>query len=311
MLIGVAKSGTTDLYTRIIQHPQILDPCSKELYWWSQYRHTIGATLCDYADLFDCKINHLIYNRRDENNYHQSILGDFTSMTFFDFAHWRSDPRNRNMLEPKVTLVDDLREVLPNVKLIVILRNPTDRLYSSYNMFKSDATPKNFHKKVLGSIQWWDTCVKVKKLPPRNCANGSPPEMSPVYDQVGDSSKRWYGKVNYTGEIRIGMYGLFIKDWLAVFPKESFLFLRMEDYGKDVEKAFVDEILPFLNVSSKIMHREVFGSTPVNNRNYRPMLEETKTLLDEFYSPFNLELSRILQDEKWLWKEYTANYDYG
>eukprot|EP00959_Pyramimonas_sp_CCMP1952_P470675 9497091-Pyramimonas_sp.AAC.1 len=32
-----------------------------------------------------------------------------------------------------------------------------------------------------------------------------------------------------------------------------------------------------------------------------PMLPETRTLLDEFYSPYNAKLASILGDPKWNW----------
>lgn len=34
----------------------------------------------------------------------------------------------------------------------------------------------------------------------------------------------------------------------------------------------------------------------------KPMLQKTKDLLDKFYEPFNIKLSELLTDDKWLWK---------
>ena len=39
-LVGVTKSGTTDLYGNIVQHPDVVRPATKEPMWWN--RLTIG-----------------------------------------------------------------------------------------------------------------------------------------------------------------------------------------------------------------------------------------------------------------------------
>ena len=38
MIIGVSKSGTTDLFNRITSHPQIFPPAVKEPWFWGRYR---------------------------------------------------------------------------------------------------------------------------------------------------------------------------------------------------------------------------------------------------------------------------------
>lgn len=46
MYLGVAKSGTTDLNSRIKLHPEVYGGTAKELYWWNQMRFSLlGATL--------------------------------------------------------------------------------------------------------------------------------------------------------------------------------------------------------------------------------------------------------------------------
>ena len=39
-LVGVTKSGTTDLYTRLMGHPDVMRPAHKEPMWWN--RLTLG-----------------------------------------------------------------------------------------------------------------------------------------------------------------------------------------------------------------------------------------------------------------------------
>ena len=167
-------------------------------------------------------------------NYND-VIGEFASMAFYDFSHWREDPRNKDSMVPIKTLVHDIFSVLPDMKLIVILRNPISRLYSNFKMFRKSSSPEIFHHYVLGSIGWWEKCTE--QLPERNCAFGSPPGMPPVYDQLDDRTQWWRLDRNYSGEIRNGMYGLVVEDWLAVVPRpydKHLLFLKMEDYSANL-----------------------------------------------------------------------------
>jgi hypothetical protein len=51
MLIGVSKSGTTDLFWRIMKHPMIFPCATKEPWFWVRHRMqcTYGMTLCNIS----------------------------------------------------------------------------------------------------------------------------------------------------------------------------------------------------------------------------------------------------------------------
>ena len=54
-------------------------------------------------------------------------LGDGTPMDFWDFTGWRNIQQNQGLDHPKVLTPHLLHHINPNVKLIIILRNPTQR----------------------------------------------------------------------------------------------------------------------------------------------------------------------------------------
>ena len=100
-------------------------------------------------------------------------------------------------------------------------------------------------------------------------------------------------------ELRAGMYVTFIKDWIKVLG-ENLMVIRAEDYyqnrGKEIQK-----ISAFLDISrlggkeiEAIDESHVNGRRPMNNG----MLNKTRTLLDEFYEPFNRELTDLLKNHK-------------
>ena len=94
------------------------------------------------------------------------IFGDFTPRTV-----WHSDEFD---YENNVSIPLKIHNLLPQSKLIVLIRNPTDRLLSDFNYYYSaksgDKTPELFHQRVVEAIDWWNTCRSLYSL--RHCVYG-------------------------------------------------------------------------------------------------------------------------------------------
>lgn len=72
------------------------------------------------------------------------------------------------------------------------------------------------------------------------------------------------------------------------------MFIKSEEYSKNPQRV-MSRVLSFAGL-------QYSGSPP----NYtapiqKPILPETIALLDKFYAPFNLDLSNLLGDNKWLY----------
>ena len=308
MLLGFAKCGTTDFQFRAAKNKYLVKGFTKEYYWWETYRFTANASLSDYSDIFDSSLRELLAIKSDHNNtnathMYPAVTGEMTTITLNSMAHWRADPRNAGLREPKFLTPHDLQPVLPNVKFIVLMRNPVTRLYSHYNMWapyrKFKLGPSDFHKRVVASLAWWRNCTAI--LPARNCLYGLPPQVQPVEFEL---SSWWQSEYNHSGEFRTGMYAMFLKDWLDVFPRQHFLFIRTEDYGAAKLETLNNHVYPFLGIppaSGQDLVR-IEKMKAVFKQKYEPMLNETRDLLQEFYQPYNRMLAELLQDDKWLWK---------
>ena len=114
-MIGMAKCGTTDLYRRMMEHPQIVSVPHqlKEAHWWNFVRSR-GYTFLDYLYFFSLASKEI----RDASQHGvQMVTGDATGTTMSDF-----DP-NSKML----TLPQQIYSVFPQVKLIAIIRDPVER----------------------------------------------------------------------------------------------------------------------------------------------------------------------------------------
>ena len=49
----------------------------------------------------------------------------------------------------------------------------------------------------------------------------------------------------------VGMYSVFLKDWLSVFPASQLLVIRKEDYEKQI-KSTMREVFTFLDIGKYI-----------------------------------------------------------
>lgn len=113
LIIGAAKSGTTAIYTYIKQHPQIFMSPRKELRFFSQitapnpdvppeYVHQGVATLAEYESYFEGVTSEI-------------AIGESSPMYLYTPG-----------------TAERIQAVLPEVKLLAILRNPVARAHSAY-----------------------------------------------------------------------------------------------------------------------------------------------------------------------------------
>jgi hypothetical protein len=117
IIVGAAKSGTTALYKYLHQHPEIFLPKIKEPRFFCceelDEKHIDGAVckLDEYVRLF----------HEGGMDYVNGVAGEATP-AYFDsrIAPYR------------------IKELVPNVKLICILRNPVDKSWSGYMMYRRD-----------------------------------------------------------------------------------------------------------------------------------------------------------------------------
>ncbi|XP_041376362.1 carbohydrate sulfotransferase 15-like [Gigantopelta aegis] len=301
-VIGQPKCGTTDIYFRLIQHPQIAKPPNKEPFWWNKFRllYPECFSLDTYLKYFAKAAMKIESHYRwrwtegqGQEKYHDMVTGEGTSDTMWDNRYWSELPGNENCSSVCVTNADYVHHLTPGAKIIVAVRDPVERLYSDY-MYEYlwlhyKPSPEAFHKEVVRMIEEFQQCVTMFSL--RRCVYNGTQENS-------ESSVR----------IRVGMYEVHIKDWLRLFPRDQIHVIRFEDYIHDVGREMT-RLFAFLElrpVSTKEMKTVL--KLPVTNK--RPtgkdgakihMKPETCDLLERFYRPFNEKLAQLLNDKKYLW----------
>ncbi|KAK3099481.1 hypothetical protein FSP39_005091 [Pinctada imbricata] len=257
-IFGVCKSGTTDLYSRMLKHPQIVPNngvLQKETWFWSWRR----------------------YFKRS---------GD--PMDFWDHRYWKYIQQNNpNSKEPIVTTPNLLYHLVPNIKLILVLREPVERLYSHYYQFEGKS-PLDFHEKVKQSIKVLTACTK--KYPIRAC----------LYDPYIIEFMRV--------PLYASIYHVHLKNWLDVFPREQMFILRTEDYKRN-EREYLLEIFRFLELNDvpEEAMRKIKSSKKVyktmRKEKMGPMLNATKSILAKFFKPHNAQLVSLMNDSRFDWHD--------
>lgn len=115
LLIGAQKAGTSWLYSVLKPHPDIFLPDTKELHFFDWPEH--------YAKGFDWYLSH--FADRGE----ASQVGEFTQ----DYMWVHHSEREGRFGSRHFDVPDKVHAVLPDIKLLVSLRNPVDRAVSAFH----------------------------------------------------------------------------------------------------------------------------------------------------------------------------------
>lgn len=120
---------TTWLYQQLKEHPDIYVPETKELHFFNKYNSNLYE-----KNHFQLGMNW--YKNFFRNYRGEKAIGEVTPMYICD----RYAPER-------------IRETLPNIKMIAVLRNPVDRAYSHYWMAKSKKHTQNTFEEVVNNKQ--------------------------------------------------------------------------------------------------------------------------------------------------------------
>lgn len=233
MVIGGEKCGTTSLYHYINGHPQFLPSIEKEL---------------DFFDL------------------------EFGRGIDWYLAHFPPVPRDDLFLTGEVSAnyiyhlhaPQRVWEIFPEIKLIVLLRNPVDRTVSRYHMLlKNGASQKSFEKTVTAEIN---------KLQKSIVGNEIPWEILNRCRHIGNS-----------------LYLYHLQRWLNLFPKEQVLIIPSEDLYQN-PAATLKNIFTFLDVKDY----QLPEYKKYNSGSYAPISEQMREQLANFFRPHNQKLEEYL-----------------
>jgi Sulfotransferase domain len=238
LVIGVMKGGTTSFFNYLARHPQINPPFRKEIKFFDiHYPEGLGWYRAHFPTRFKMKPG--------------TVTGEATPYYIFH-----------------PTAPNRIGKVLPNVKLIALLRNPVDRAYSHYNhMVRVGREPLSFEE-------------AIEHEPERLAGEEEKIITDPLYST--------FNHLHYSYLAR-GRYIEQLQKWFAIFPREQMLVLASEELYTSPATAYRLAI-EFLGLSDwapndfKAYKQGVYEEMPASTR---------KHLID-YYQPYNQKLYECL-----------------
>lgn len=288
-LAGFAKSGTTTLHSMLSHHPHIAPPEMKEPHWWT--RTPLGEMDHDYLRIAIVRylINFSSASKTiKSNSVSEQIITDDGSSSLLPDSMFKEDYIDF------CAMVSVISRVLPNVKIIVLIRDPISRAYSQFYYMHGpfnkwpqemkENAPLYFHKYTLLAVSDFYDCLSQNKSD---------------YECAHEVTR---GRTELNTWVGLGIYYIHILKWMQFFPRENFLFLRTDELNNthgvwNTVTNFLgldpisDSIASMLSSKKKNVRNDF-----LNNEAFE-MMPETRSLLEGFYSPYNAKLAHLLGEE--------------
>ncbi len=232
IIIGAQKSGTTSLYQWIVQHPNVQQALRKEIHYFDRHHEKSVAW---YLSHFP--------QSQDTGRF---LLGEATPNYFFH-----------------PTAARRLSQLFPDIKLILVLRNPIERAYSHFQ-----------HNIRRNRIQ--GTFEKALALE-EEIFSANKGQLPEVFSQTPEYW--WHSYVNR------GIYSRQLEIWQKYFQPEQLLIFKSEEMFRHPDRTAAKTydflgLKPFKGVSL----------TPRNCYSYPQMRPATRKKLVSFFRPFNKQL---------------------
>jgi hypothetical protein len=244
LIIGAQKAGTTALYSYLREHPAIAGPPWKEVSFFDRHFWRGEAW---YRGHFP---NKLLVRSARRRNRAEPIVGEASpSYLFHPLAPERA------------------ARLLPNLRVIALVRNPVDRALSHYH-----------HEVALGR----------EPLPFEQALEQEEQRMDGELERIRDPryfSHAWW---NFTYMSR-GRYFEQLERWLEFVPRERLLILPSDDLLEEPSRSYA-QVLEFLGAP----HHELESYPRIFVREYTEMDPRTRAALRDYYAEPNRRLYELL-----------------
>jgi Sulfotransferase domain len=232
VVIGTQKGGTSFFYRLVTEHPLVRGAAAKELHFFdNKFSEGVGW----YRRCF---------SKGKRADGHRTITGEASPSYLFD---------------PQVP--ERMARIVPNARLIALLRNPVDRAYSHYKM-------------------------EVRRgKEARSFEEATEEEMTSTEDEGNTVDLRY-------AYLRRGLYAQQLERFSFFAHRDRLLVVKSENlFTRRLE--VLDRVLTFLRLPP-------FESTlapPAGRPTYEPMDPHTRRRLEGFFAPHNERLYELLSTD--------------
>lgn len=263
LIIGGQRCGTSSLYYYLTQQPGVIGASTKEIHFFDDfYKNGIKWYRAQFPTIQ--------YKKYIESVRKLHFLTGEASPYYLFHPH---APRR-------------IQAALPNVKLIVLLRNPIDRAYSQH---------------------WLEVMGKYESLSFEEAIRNEEERTAGELDKMlKDEDYQSYQHRRFTYLAR-GIYIDQLQYWMNYFPREQFLILKTEDLYTH-SAAIVRQTLDFLGMpateidtNKEYKKYKVPSKTGYKTKDSAPKMDaNTRAYLVEYFKPHNARLYEFLgRDLEW------------
>ena len=236
VIVGAQKAGTTQLYASLVRHPRCLGGVKKEVHYFS--RHADRSVRWYRA--------HFPLAR---------TLARVGGIAIEATPAYLTTPRG----------LQQMRNVLPDVKVIVLFRDPVARAFSHYQHYKTRHLEPRSFADAIG-----DALARHPVRPDRDWPRR--PDAAPLLDYVGR-----------------GYYALQLEALWHAYPRQQVLVLDSGELFEDTN-AVCQRVFDFLGLE----HRDVEPQKIYNRGYYREQIDPaTAQVLREHYRPHDALLAAL------------------
>ena len=258
-IIGARKAGTTFLYNLLVRHPHVQPAAVKEVHYFNSLIEEEGVEW--YRQCFPAP-------RHKEGR--RIITGEAT-------------PYLPHPLAP-----ERMARVVPEARLIALVRNPVERAYSDYqHVVRRGQEPLTFEE----AIEVEEAALEAKKEAKKSRPFGKRPGKR---SEALEGEESGVGSGGHRGYLSRGIYVDQLLRWRRFFGKEQMLVLKSEElFGRAPETLKL--VLDFLELPE--WEPGAWEETPEkrNQGNYeRRMDPATRQRLERFFEPHNRRLYEYL-----------------
>lgn len=257
LIIGAPRGGTTSLFYYLSEHPRIVPSTTKELHFFDDhyakgmrwYRAQFPTTVQKYYAEFIRK---------------QDFLTGEATPAYLFYPH----------------ASERIAKTLPNVKLIVLLRNPVDRAFSHY---------------------WLLSRVNKEALSFEEAIKREQALMGPAREKILAEAKRASQEYRLFSYLTRGMYAEQLQHWMKYYPREQFLILKSEDMysnpAETIQQTLAFLGLPNLEIQANKEYKQYRlpqKAGYLNKERQPEMKPETRQYLLDYFKPYNERLQEFL-----------------
>ena len=251
IVIGAVRCGTTSLYQNICEHPYVLAAKQDEIGFFDSNYH-LGI---DWYKSFFPK-NSQLQKLKKKKGF--AITGEDTPFYFW------------NKLA-----IERIFQLIPNCRLIAILRNPVDRAYSNYQLSIRNGSEKFSFEIAIN--------IEKEVLDNEGIHTNNQIDLNKFSQPRSNLVKGWYYEQ--------------LKLWLDKFPEEQILVISTEELETNPQKT-MNKVFQFL----KLPEHNLKKFQKLKSSQYGPMDSKVRHDLSNYFKPKNEKLFSLI-GEKFSWKE--------